>query len=226
MESKLGTGTEVMDWLLEGGYEKDVVTTIYGPPGSGKTNLCMLCIAHAVKNKKVIYIDTEGSFSVSRFKQISEEYKDILKRIIFLRPLNFEEQKKSFETLKGIVNDSIGLIVLDSIAMLYRLELGKSKNLYAINRDLGLQLSYLTEIARKEKIPVLVTNQVYPDFEKDGEIKMVGGDLLKYQSKCLIELQVINGKRKAILRKHRSLPDQKEIMFRITEKGIRELSQQ
>lgn len=225
MESKLGTGTDVMDWLLEGGYEKDVVTTIYGPPGSGKTNLCLLCIAHAVKNKKIIYIDTEGSFSVSRFKQIAEDYKEILKRIIFLRPLNFDEQKKAFETLKGIINDSVGLIVLDSIAMLYRLELGKSKNLYAINRDLGLQLSYLTEIARKQKIPVLVTNQVYPDFEKDGEIKMVGGDLLKYQSKCLIELQVIDGKRKAILRKHRSLPDQKEILFRITDKGIEEISQ-
>ena len=48
---------------------------------------------------------------------------------------------------------------------------------------------------------------------------MVGGDILKYWSKCIIELQVMQGKRKAILRKHRSLPES-EFLFVITETGI------
>jgi len=49
---------------------------------------------------------------------------------------------------------------------------------------------------------------------------MVGGDLLKYWSKCLIELQSNRGKRKLIIKKHRSMP-QKEMNFEITQYGVK-----
>ena len=49
---------------------------------------------------------------------------------------------------------------------------------------------------------------------------MVGGDLLKYWSKCLIELKNHYGRRKLIIKKHRSLPE-KELTFEITNEGIR-----
>ena len=50
---------------------------------------------------------------------------------------------------------------------------------------------------------------------------MVGGDILKYGSKGLIELQITpSGNRRAILRKHRSIAEEKEIVFRIVEGGI------
>ena len=49
---------------------------------------------------------------------------------------------------------------------------------------------------------------------------MVGGDLLKYWSKCIIELKNQGGRRKLILKKHRSLPE-KELIFEITDLGIR-----
>jgi hypothetical protein len=42
---------------------------------------------------------------------------------------------------------------------------------------------------------------------------------LNYWPKCIIEIQKDERKRKAILRKHRSLPE-KEIEFIITDKGI------
>lgn len=85
----------------------------------------------------------------------------------------------------------------------------------------------LAEIARKQKIPVILTNQVYHDFlsEEDfrkgikRETNIVGGDLLKYWSKCIIELKSEDRKRKAILLKHRSLPF-KELSFEIKDKGI------
>ncbi len=222
-ETKISTGTEVMDWLLEGGYEKDAITTIYGPAGSGKTNLCLLCIANSVKGKKVVYIDSEGSFSVSRFRQICPDYKEVIKKILFLNPTNFPEQKKAFAKLKDLVDENTGLIVFDSVAMIYRLEMGKAKDIYNVNRELGIQIGQLTELARKKNIPVIITNQVYSDFEKKDKVKMVGGDLLKYQSKCLIELEKREeGLRKATIVKHRSLPEGKSIRFRITDKGIEE----
>ena len=56
METKVSTGASCFDWLLEGGVEKGVITTIYGPAGSGKTNLCLI-FSKDIKNGKVIYVD-------------------------------------------------------------------------------------------------------------------------------------------------------------------------
>lgn len=224
--NKIPTGSKILDLMLDGGYEKDILTTIYGPAGSGKTVLCLLCSINIARTeKKVVYVDSEGGFSLERLKQIashlSQDYKKILDNIVFLKPTSFAEQKKSFEKLKDIVNDKIGLIVVDTIAMLYRLELGKSEDIQDVNRELGRQISYLTEIARKKNIPVLITNQVYTDFDDRDKVNIVGGDILKYGSKCLIELQITpNGNRRAILRKHRSLGEEKEILFKIVDGGI------
>jgi len=221
--TKITTGSEAFDWLLEGGLEREVITTVYGPAGSGKTNICLLCAAHC-KNNKVIYIYTEGSFSVSRLRQISENYEEVLENTIILKPTTFAEQRKAFDELRTIDHSKTGIIIVDSIAMLYRLEMGQTKKVYEVNKQLGMQLGFLTEIARKNKIPVLISNQVYADFENKDRINIVGGDLLKYQSKCLIEFQKVGeGKRKAIIRKHRSIEENKSILFKITNLGLVEI---
>ena len=224
--NKITTGSKILDIMLDGGYEKDVITTVYGPAGSGKTVLCLLCSINMVMaGKKIVYIDSEGGFSIERLKQITlhinQDYKNVLDNFIILRPTSFVEQKKSFEKLKDIVNDKIGLIVVDTIAMLYRLELSKSEDIHEVNIELGKQISYLTEIARKKNIPVLLANQVYTDFDYRDRVNIVGGDILKYGSKCLMELQITpNGNRRCILKKHRSLEPEKEIVFKIVEGGI------
>jgi DNA repair protein RadB len=225
-ENRIRTGSRLLDIMLEGGYEKDAITTIYGPAGSGKTVICLLAaMTMSRSGKKVIYVDTEGGFSVERLKQLSDsiknDFRKILDSIIFLKPINFDEQKKSFEKLKDIMNDRIGLIIVDTIAMLYRIEMGRNEDIHNVNRELANQTSFLTEIARKKNIPILITNQVYSDFDEPGKVNIVGGDILKYGSKCLIELQITPyGNRKLILRKHRNLPEKKEIVFKIVEGGI------
>ena len=45
----------------------------------------------------MIYIDTEGGFSVDRLKQLDDDYELILKHMVFLHPTSFEEQKQVFE---------------------------------------------------------------------------------------------------------------------------------
>ncbi len=217
---KINTGDVVSD-LLKGGWEKDIINTIYGPAGSGKTLLCLLALIEVVKKGgKVIYIDTEGGFSVERLKQLTPLYEEILGQVVFLKPVTFSQQKKDFEKLRELVNDKIGLVVVDTVSMLYRLEMGKSEDVYEVNKALGQQLGYLNEIARVHKIPVLITNQVYADFENKDNVKIVGGDLLRYGSKCMLELKnSINGVRIASLKKHRSIKPG-EVSFKIVEKGI------
>lgn len=216
---KVPTGSKVFDELLGGGYESDVITTIYGPAASGKTTACMLCSIPVSKKKKIIFIDTEGGFSIERLKQLTKNYEKVLKNMLFLNPTTFEEQRKDFDKLRKLVNDKIGLIVVDTISNLYRAEFTK-EDVKELNRDMGRQLSHLVEIARKRKIPILLTNQVYADFDNKDNIKIVGGDLLKYTSKCLIELKIVpKNKRAAILRKHRHIPE-KKAFFEIQEKGF------
>ncbi len=218
------TGAGFLDTFLNGGYDNDIITTLYGPSGSGKTNLCLIAAVNcALSGKKVIFLDTEGGIAVERIKQICQDYETILERMLFFNPVTFEEQKKIFDTLREMVNDQIGMIVVDYVSMLYRLELGKNEEVYQVNTALGRQIAYLVEIARRKKIPVLLTTQVYADFDHRDQVKIVGGDLLKYGSKCLLELMKLSNSRGMILRKHRSLPEGKELRFRIVQEGIEEV---
>jgi len=238
-EQKISAGAYDLNKWLFGGYDKDITTTIYGPAGSGKTNFCLLvAVSQAKKNNKVIYIDTEGGFSIERVKQIAgENYQSVLNNILLLKPVSFKEQEEAFkkilEEIKG--KEKIGLIVIDGMTMLYRLELAeasKSKDeakVREINSKLASQMRILNEITRKKNIPIIITNQVYSeflskeDFEagKEKSVSMVGGDILKYWSKCIIELKILpNSKRKAVLRKHRSLKES-EFYFSIINEGIK-----
>jgi len=220
------SGSSVIDNLLCGGYEKDVITTIFGPAGSGKTTICIIAAISAIRSgKKVIYVDTEGGFSAERFRQISAGKMDLLSKIFFLKPVNFESQKDAIKKLKDIVDDSIGLIIVDTISMLYRVQAARGKEVRESLNELGLQISYLAEIARTKNIPVIITNQVYSDFDIKDNVKMVGGDILKYGSKCLIELVKNNSVRTAVLVKHRHLKENKTADFEIVDKGIQEIKE-
>lgn len=234
---RISTGSYDLNKWLYGGYEKDIITMIAGSPGSGKTNFCILVACSQAKHgNKVIFIDSEGGFSSERVKQIvsNENTEKILENILLLNPTNFDEQKKVFQTmLDRLKKEQVGAIVIDSMAMHYRLELGdaiqsnKDAKIQEINREVARQMKILAEIARKKNIPVIITNQVYSEFLSDEEMKkgiqrqtnIVGGDLFKYWSKCIIELKNDRGKRKAILLKHRSLPE-KEFSFEIRDLGI------
>lgn len=235
-ENKISTGSYDLNKWLYGGYEKEIITMIAGSPGSGKTNFCILAAcSQAKKGNKVIFIDTEGGFSVDRVKQIAgENYKEFLENILLLSLTDFSEQKKIILNLSKRVNSNqVNLIIIDGMAMLYRLELGdaikenNTERIREVNRQVAEQMKALSKIAKNSKIPIIITNQVYSDFQtleqkergEERTTNIVGGDLFKYWSKCIIELKNHNGKRKAIILKHRSLP-QREINFEIKNKGI------
>jgi RecA/RadA recombinase len=161
MPRKISAGSYDLNKFLFGGYETDIITTIYGPGGSGKSNLAIIAsVSQSKKQNKVIFIDTEGGFSPERFRQIHRGEKDTvekdLQNILLLKPTSFQEQE----------------------------------------------------------------NSSFSENKTERKVSMVGGDLLKYWSKCLIELKNISGKRTLKLVKHRSLPE-KELPFEIIGPGIK-----
>ena len=215
-----------IDGIIGGGVEKGCLTQFYGPPGSGKTNIALNLIIQCVKaGNKAIFVDTEGGLSIERFKQISGSDFDVLaSNVMIYEPKTFQEQDEALKKVENLLEseDKVDLVVLDSAVALYRLKEG---DLTQINRELGKQMGLLSRIARKYHVAVIITNQIYPVFGDDGSTSMiapVGGTILKYWSKIMVELTRgdINGERYAILKRHRSRPEGLKARFKIVNEGL------
>ncbi len=207
--------TKEFDELLGGGLQPGSITHIYGPPASGKTNIALIATVNASKDGKVIYVDPEGGFSVERLKQIAgEKINDVLKNVLLIEPVSFDEQKVALRKLDEIISsNTVSLVVVDSIAMLYRLEEERDV------KEFGRLLAQLLRIARRYTIPVLMTNQVYTDIDTNKQVP-IGGDLTKYWAKIMIEVENEQGHRYAVLKKHKFLPSGKKLEFKIVHRGI------
>jgi len=219
---RIPSGCKPLDEMLGGGVETGIVTQLYGGSGTGKTNICIQLAVECVKSgKKVIFIDTEG-FSADRFKQIAgDEAKKIAGEIIIYEPASFEQQYSAITDIEKLMNEKIGLIVLDSAALFYRLGLQDDSNEenVAIRRELVNQIGILHGIARKYGVAIVITNQVYKDVAT-GELCPVGGNAFEHLSKTIILLDKTGtSKRKATLRKHRSKSEGIYCEFRLTDKG-------
>ena len=215
-----------LDMLLGGGFEKGVITQIFGPPSSGKSNITLaLAVNVARNNKKVIYKDTEGGSTIDRIKQISgPDFSRVANNIIVFEPTNFLEQNDNLKAIEVWLrknNADVDLIVLDSAVALYRVDDMKSSKL---NKELGKQMGILSKIARKYDVAVVLTNQIYNAFDDEGnnDIRAVGGTILQYWSKVILQLERGDetNKRVATLIRHRSIPEGKKAIFSITSSGI------
>lgn len=213
-----------IDDLLGGGFERGIVTQIYGASGTGKTNICIqLAVAAVHGGKKVVFIDTEG-FSAERFRQIAgEDAKKVAGDIIIYEPASLDQQYSAVLELEKIMNEKIGLIILDSAALFYRLGLSSDdsndENM-ALRRELVNQIGLLHGLARKYNISVVITNQVFKDVST-GELCPIGGNALEHLSKTIILLEKTGpSKRKATIRKHRSKCEGTNCDFLLTDKGV------
>ncbi len=204
--------------ILLGNAEKGIITQIYGPPGVGKTNICLINSINAVNYGKVIYIDTEGGLSIERIKQIApNNYQKVLENIILYNVFDFYEQDKVIQKELPLIANNASLIVVDNITSLYRLELSDeaSKNIM-LNKMLGNQVKTLLKLAKTYNLAVLITNQVR---ETVNGFEASGGRLLEYWSKCIVRLEKLNGDRLAIWEKHLHAGEER-VKFRIVERGI------
>lgn len=245
----LATGCAPLDGLLDGGLESDAITLVFGEGGSGKTNLALQCAREvAARGKRIAYVDTEGVSAV-RLRQVFEVaataaatmpdteggdalvdlatgpqieadpllLQELEARVLFYTPYTIDEQEKLVQ--KATRMPDLGLVVVDSINMHYRLHIdagGDSESDAA--RSLYKQLHHLTGFARQHHVPVLVTGQVYGG---EDATQPFARRVMEHLVKALVRFEKRpDGARKATILKHRSIEEGRSARFRIGPHGL------
>ena len=206
-----------LDELLGGGLESGIITRIYGEAGSGKTNFCLQAARECIRSKKkVAYIDTEG-VSFERIRQICVDcdYKTILRDILFFTPTSFSSQEQMISDAVGM--KGVGLIVVDTITMFYRLNLEEDRD--GAIRSFTRQVTNMQLAAREKNLIVIITEQVYTN--KKGEVRPFTNRDAEHMAKTMLRFDRKGiGQREATIIKHRSQPEGSKADFRINASGL------
>lgn len=211
-------GCRSIDDLLGGGIECGSVTLFFGEAGTGKTNICLQIAYNVAKTgMKVAYLDTEG-LSYDRINQVFGDDKEAMRNLLVFQVHSFEEQADRIAKVVRLsqANDKVGLIVVDSLTMFYRL----NSDDMSVRNELTKESEALLTAARRGDVPVVITSQVYTNIGL-GTIEFLGGHALHHNAKTIIRLdKVYKGKRTATIIKHRSLPEGRKVGYQIVETGI------
>ncbi|KAK9807879.1 hypothetical protein WJX72_011994 [[Myrmecia] bisecta] len=182
--SHLATHLQDLDHVLKGGIPCGGITELVGPGGVGKTQLCLMLSVSALlasaasaappSNSQpgtVLYIDTEKKFSTSRLVEIAQRrwpadfasqaaVQALTQRLLVITPTSSADLLARLMALEStIIDHSVRLIVIDSIAAFARSEFDRAQ-IAERQQTLGQQAAALKYLAEAFRIPVLVTNQV------------------------------------------------------------------
>jgi DNA repair protein RadB len=189
----ISTGCRTIDKALEGGIPFDSVSLIYGEAETGKTTLALqLAINCAAKGYKTLFVDCDGTFSAERLSQMaSEKFKEIAELIILMRPNNFREQTLVIDQLTDYISKNFGLVIIDTMTGLYRARVAEfPERTFELNRELNRQMALLAQIAKTQKIRVVLTSQVHSIFnEARFDIEPVATRVLKFWVDTIIAMK-------------------------------------
>jgi RecA/RadA recombinase len=149
--------------MLRGGFAGGELALVYGEAATGKTTtVIQAATAAAGRGLKVVYIDSDHSFTQQRFDQIAGHRSAAISELITLFfPETFSEQRRIVESLENYVTSRLGLVVVDSISSLYRAAFSGADSIFSLNRDLSRQVAYLGELASSHNIACVITSQVH-----------------------------------------------------------------
>ncbi|NXH18045.1 XRCC3 protein, partial [Bucco capensis] len=179
---KLSLGCSVLDTLLKGGIPLVGITELAGESSAGKTQISLqlcLCVQYPYKygglEAGAVYICTEDVFPIKRLQQlIDQQHKlredvpaEIIQKIKFGNSI-FVEHAADLETFHNCITKRISLllsrgmvrlVVIDSIAALFRCEFGVSDSVTKARylQTIGAQLHNLS---CRFRTPVMCINQV------------------------------------------------------------------
>jgi DNA repair protein RadB len=225
LQRTIRTGCGQIDELLGGGFPAQDISLVYGEAETGKSSLAIQCAVNCARmGYKTLFIDSDGTFSPKRLSQIAyNDYEEISPLIILMKPTTFQEQIMAIDHLEEYVTKKFGLIVVDTITSLYRVELGSPKETFALNRELNRQVAFLAQIAKTRKVGVLITSQVRSVFDEEHVVtEPVATRVLKFWSDIVLNLKQTGQTRviKVLLEKHPEHKRSASCYVRIERTGI------
>ncbi|MEM2412671.1 MAG: ATPase domain-containing protein [Candidatus Bathyarchaeia archaeon] len=228
---KIPTGCNGLDEILEGGIPVGNVSLIYGEAETAKTTLAMQCaVSCARRGYKTLFVDCDGAFSTRRLSQIaSERVDEIAERIILSKPRDFKEQATLIDHLTDFLTKDFRLVVFDTITHLYRLEIAeKPEKTFELNRELNRQMAWLAQIAKTQKIAVLVISQVRSVFDSNVSTEPVATRVLKFWADIIIAMKPTENAKvvKAIVEKKPGSNREFTISLEISKFGLSEQTAQ
>lgn len=191
-------------------YTKEGITSLWGSFGVGKTTLALqIAWKNALNRKNVLYIYSKPNFPFNKINTLFESNLDeLLENIQFIKSTNFMELfRLVFNTEFIILNrlrsgkENLGMIIIDSLTDLYRLELRrdkKGKNI-SLNYKLNQILANLSFLNKQYDMGILITNELSRNTI-EGDIYDVesGGNVMKYWVKNSIKIErtdVVNNRK-------------------------------
>jgi archaellum biogenesis ATPase FlaH len=167
------------------------ITLIYGKEKSGKS----LLISHHLrlyKGTKILIAD-------------KADYLSSIKKVLIKRVKDYSELKEAISYIKKLSErKNIDILAIDSITDIYRRE-------YANQRGLAECLDLLSKL----KINILITSDMYEDFETK-ELKIPAKGILFYFSDNIAHIEKVNSN---TLKLKKIYPKSEEVFFKIKDTG-------
>jgi len=230
--TKISTGSENFNALLEGGFETGAICECFGEFGSGKTQVGHVLATQVIKadpEARVVYIDTENTFRPERIIQLATaaglDPESTLNQIMVAKAFNSDHQMLLAEKVDELISRDgakIKLVVVDSLTAHFRAEYIGRGTLAERQQKLNRHMSTLGKLSSTHNLCVFVTNQVMskPDQFFGDPTAAIGGHVVAHASTFRIYLRKgKKGSRVAKLIDAPNLPDG-ECCFMVTEGGL------
>lgn len=218
--TRVPTGLFALDLAVGGGFPEGKMSIVYGPESSGKTTVALLAIKNYQKrypDRKCVFMDLEHAYDPKWAKVLGVD----TDALVLVKPTYAEQAVDVFQGLMHA--DDLGLLVMDSIAMLVpQKEIANSTekadvggNALLVTRMMRRLVTAHIQADQEGRHPtVLLINQVRTEIGKmfgDPE-KMPGGSAIKFMSSLTVRLYGKN-----VIDKSYSdeLPARKEIRGRV-----------
>ena len=264
----LPTFSDSIDQVIGGGFFPGCITEIAGQSGVGKTQLCLQLCANVQLPEAIgglegesVYLDCNGGFSTNRLAEICRPTKEMglkvmkdlnenvlqlenqnfLNGVIYRRIGSIHDFQKALNQLVDTVlqeNDSIKLLIVDSIAFHFRYPLledvNSNKKTTATLQSIAQKLQVITN---NYNLVTIVTNQMTtrmsPDNPEFGEIIPALGESWSHACSNCVLLDYVQPKTadnkdsKRIVRslkliKSSKVPCSERALYCITSDGIRD----
>jgi len=186
--SILSTGCDNLDELLDGGLYTGELTEIVGSAGVGKSQICMgIAMFTAMETKKnVLYIDTGGSLSATRIRDMLQEWNaslddqevyTILSRISVIHAFDVFSVLEALESVRQRMHNQgdddnddsvrdLRMIIVDSVAGVISPILG-GQQIHGHSLMVNLSRT-LKALAVEHSVAVVITNNVVTDSSKSA----------------------------------------------------------